>query len=171
MKNMNTIFKFSAFILLLAVMISCNDEEEPEVVRTPETEAQLIIQWKTAMKNRKNPVDSLEVVTGKYIYYIMDTTKVGTGENVKTGDEVTVNYAGIFLDGISFDSSDEYTYTHKDPETRMIPGWEAGIELLNKGASAAFLFPSEFAYGPTGRTGVIPPYTPLIFIIEVMNIK
>ncbi|HET6558426.1 MAG TPA: FKBP-type peptidyl-prolyl cis-trans isomerase [Prolixibacteraceae bacterium] len=174
MKKMNAILKFSVFILLLAVMASCNDEEEPKVVRTPETEAKLISQWKTAMKNKKNQVDSLEVETGKYIYYIMDTTKVGTGPNVKTGDELTVSYVGLFLDGISFDSSDEYTYIHKDtdPQKRMIPGWEAGIELLNKGATAAYLIPSRFAYGATGSYGgVIPPYTPLIFVIEVTNIK
>lgn len=172
MRKMNAILKFSAFILLLALMVSCNDEEEPKVVRTAETEAKLISQWKTAMKNNKNHVDSLEVKTGKYIYYIMDTTKVGTGANVKTGDTITVKYLGMFLDGISFDHSDEYTYTHKDTdlEKRMIPGWEAGIELLNKGALAAYLIPSEFAYGNTGR-GIIPPYTPLIFVIEVTNIK
>lgn len=173
MKKMNAILKFSAIILLLAVMVSCNDEEEPTVVRTAETEAKLISQWKTEMKKNKNHVDSLRMENGKYIYYIMDTTKVGTGANVKTGDEITVKYAGLFLDGFVFDSSEEYTYIHKDTdlEKRMIPGWEAGIELLNKGATAAYLIPSEFAYGVTGRSGIIPPYTPLIFVIEVTNIK
>lgn len=44
------------------------------------------------------------------------------------------------------------------------------MKKLNKGASAAFLIPSAKAYGTTGYRS-IPPNTPLIFIIEVVDIK
>jgi len=54
----------------------------------------------------------------------------------------------------------------------MIQGWEEGIEILSKGGSATFLIPSNKGYGPLGSEDrTIPPYTPLIFIIEVVNIK
>jgi len=62
------------------------------------------------------------------------------------------------------------TYIHKT--NRMIQGWEEGIEILSKGGSATFLIPSNKGYGPLGSEDrTIPPYTPLIFIIEVVNIK
>jgi FKBP-type peptidyl-prolyl cis-trans isomerase len=101
----------------------------------------------------------------------------GTGPTVGMGDTLTVKYTGYFMDGTIFDASSlhgdgTYTYIHKDtnPQKRMIQGWEEGIEVLSKGSRAIFLFPSDKAYGPYGY-GPIPPYSPLIFEIEVVNIK
>jgi len=74
------------------------------------------------------------------------------------------------MDGTIFDSSDDYTYVHKSSSQRMIAGWEEGIELLNKGAKATFLFPSSLAYGQYGYYS-IPGYSPLFFVIEVVDIK
>jgi FKBP-type peptidyl-prolyl cis-trans isomerase len=79
----------------------------------------------------------------------------------------------MFLDGQVFDASAYHgdgTYTYKHKTDPLILGWEEGIEVLNKGASAAFLIPSAKAYGVRGQ-GSIPPNTPLIFIIEVVDIK
>lgn len=175
MKKANLVLKISVILLLFVVsMTSClKDEEDPYASYTPEREASMIQSWRTQMKKNKVDVDSFMVDTTK-IYFVLDTTKVGTGPNVKTGDKLTVKYTGIFLNGITFDASNGYNYTHKDtnPDNRMISGWEAAIERLNKGASAAFLIPSAKAYGATGSYGgVIPPYTPLIFVIEVVDIK
>jgi FKBP-type peptidyl-prolyl cis-trans isomerase len=79
----------------------------------------------------------------------------------------------MFLDGTIFDSSTSFKYIHKntDPTKRLIQGWEEGIEILRNGGSAAFLIPSAKAYGAEGRIPSIPPYSPLIFIIEVIDIK
>lgn len=175
MKKANCVFKLSAILLLFVVsMTSClKEDEDPYAKFTPEREASLIQSWRAQMKKTHMNVDSF-MVEGTKIYFIPDTTKVGSGPNVKTGDKLTVKYTGIFLDATVFDSSNSYNYTHKDTDNtkRMIPGWEAAIEHLNKGASAAFLIPSAQAYGSTGSYGgYIPPYSPLIFVIEVLDIK
>lgn len=173
MNNMNRILKISVFFLIvLFAASSCNKEtEETPSIYTPEREAGLIKDWLATMVSNNNDIDT----TSTGLFYIVDTS--GTGPTVKTGDTLTVKYTGYFMDGSIFDASSlhgngTYTYTHKDtnPQKRMIQGWEEGIEVLSKGSKAIFLIPSDKGYGPDGY-GPIPPYTPLIFEIEVVNIK
>lgn len=178
MKKLNAILKFSAFLLLVVLMASCEKGEDP-IVNSPETEAKSIKSWLAAMKVKKNHVDSV-VNNNTTSFYYIKLDSIGTGNPATTGDTVTVIYTGMFIDGTVFDTSetsdsspDTYTYVHKDtdPLKRMIAGWEAGIELLKKGEKYAFLFPSNMAYGNYGYSRVIPPYSPLIFVIEVTDIK
>jgi len=167
MKRVNFVFKSFILVLFLAGLVSsCMKPEDPSSGNTAEAEATLIKSWKTQMKSNKLPYDS----TATKIFYVIDKTKVGTGANVTTGNKVTVKYTGTFMDGAIFDSSESFTYTHKSSTERMIAGWEEGIELLNKGAKATFLIPSALAYGEYGYYS-IPGYSPLFFIIEVVDIK
>jgi len=41
--------------------------------------------------------------------------------------------------------------------------------LLNKGSKATLILPSNLAYGEQGNQG-IPPFTPLVFEVEMVNI-
>jgi len=169
MKKLHGILKLSAFLLFVAIMASCKKDEDPYAGYTAERESALIKEWKSAMKLEEFVIDSTLID----IYFIRDTAKIGAGPTVVTGDQLTVKYTGMFLNGQVFDSSTSYKYTHKDtdPYKRMIPGWEEGIEVLKKGESAAFLIPSAKAYGTDGSTPIIPPNEPLIFIIEVVDIQ
>ena len=169
MKKLNNILKLSAFLFLLAVTVSCIKDEDPYAAYTPERETKLITEWLEAMTTKKNDIDT----TSTGLFYIEDATKVGAGPTVKSGDKVTVKYTGFFLTGQIFDDSSYHgdgtmTYVHKtDP---LIKGWEEGIEVLSKGAKATFLIPSAKGYGTFG-SGSIPPNTPLLFAIEVIDIK
>jgi len=170
MKKLNEILKLSVFILFVVIVASCKKDEDPNAGYTPEREAAMIKEWKAAMKTKNILLDS----TATGIFYRIDDTKVGTGDFIKDGDNITVKYTGMFMDGTVFDASANQntagtmTYVHKTD--RMIEGWEEGVELLKKGNSAVFMIPSAKAYGPNGYS-IIPPYTPLLFIIEVVNIQ
>lgn len=162
MKKMIMRFDVCAVLLVAIVFASgCKKYEEPY---SSAKEASQIKTWVVTMVKNNFNVDS--TLTG--LYYITD--KVGTIPLVHEGDTVTVKYTGMFLDKTIFDSSASYTYIHKANDQRMIPGWEEGIEHLGKGGSATLLVPSDQAYGPMGYS-VIPPYTPLLFVIEVIDIK
>jgi FKBP-type peptidyl-prolyl cis-trans isomerase len=167
MKNLTSLLKFGAIVLLAVVISSCGKNDP---YYTPAREATLMKDWLDAMVQKQKDIDT----TSTGLFYIAD--KVGTGATVQTGDTVTVKYTGMFMDGTIFDASayqneaGTMTYIHKSNDFRMIQGWEEGIEVLNKGASAVFLIPSAKAYGPTGYLS-IPPYSPLIFVIEVVDIK
>jgi len=97
----------------------------------------------------------------------------GTGKQATKGDMVSVHYKGQLLDGTVFDSS----YKRKEPIDftigvgQVIAGWDEGIQLLKIGDKARMVIPSNLAYGSRGAGGVIPPDAPLIFDVELVNIK
>jgi FKBP-type peptidyl-prolyl cis-trans isomerase len=169
-----TSLKVLVFLLLAAIVIpSCMKTQDQNAKYTPENEAALIQSWLNQMVTNKKDIDT--TTTG--LFYIVQT--VGTGATVHAGDSVTVKYTGMFLDGSVFDDSSyhgngTFKYLHKapsDPTKTLIQGWEEGIEVLNKGGIAAFLIPSAKGYGVNGSYPSIPPYTPLIFVISVVDIK
>ncbi|MCL4118093.1 UNVERIFIED_CONTAM: hypothetical protein GTU68_060718 [Idotea baltica] len=97
----------------------------------------------------------------------------GNGKSTTKGATVSVHYKGQLLDGTVFDSS----YERKAPIDfaigvgQVIPGWDEGIQLLQVGDKARMVIPSELAYGSRGAGGVIPPNAPLIFDVELMDVK
>jgi FKBP-type peptidyl-prolyl cis-trans isomerase len=100
-------------------------------------------------------------------------TKKGSGISPSIGSQVSVHYEGKLTDGTIFDSS----YKRDEPIKfavglgQVIKGWDEGIMLLNKGAIARFVIPSELAYGSRGVGGVIPPNSTLIFDVELISIE
>ena len=97
----------------------------------------------------------------------------GSGKKATKGTTVSVHYKGQLLDGTVFDSS----YKRKQPIDfalgvgQVISGWDEGIQLLKVGDKARFVIPSDLAYGSQGAGGVIPPNAPLIFDVELVNVK
>ena len=98
---------------------------------------------------------------------------VGEGKNPVAGSNVSVHYRGMLIDGTVFDSS----YQRNEPinfvlgQGEVISGWDEGIALLNKGASAKLVIPSDLAYGSRGAGGIIPPDATLIFEVELVDFK
>jgi FKBP-type peptidyl-prolyl cis-trans isomerase len=103
------------------------------------------------------------------LYIVIET--VGKGKKVKKGDRVTVDYTGYLLDGQKFDSSKDHgtPFTFTLGQNQVIKGWDEGIAKLNVGGKAKLIMPSNLAYGERGAGGVIPPYAPLIFEVEVIK--
>ena len=81
---------------------------------------------------------------------------------------VRVNYVGNFIDGTLFDrSEDEGAFI---PLEMVIPGWTEGLMLMSVGSTYRLFIPSELAYGKNGIQSVIPPYSTLIFTVELFEI-
>jgi FKBP-type peptidyl-prolyl cis-trans isomerase FkpA len=49
----------------------------------------------------------------------------------------------------------------------LIPGFNEGMKLLNRGGKALLIIPSKLGYGAQGAGGDIPPNTDLVFYIEM----
>jgi peptidylprolyl isomerase len=97
----------------------------------------------------------------------------GTGAKADSGDLVTVSYSGYLAkDSTKFDSSVERDepFTFKLGSHMVMPGWDEGIALLNKGTKARLIVPPALGYG-NRPSRVIPPNSTLIFDIEVVDIK
>tara|TARA_B110000467_G_C18332374_1_gene494332 strand:+ start:2192 stop:2971 length:780 start_codon:yes stop_codon:yes gene_type:complete len=113
--------------------------------------------------------DTITTVSG--LHYVI--VKEGEGLVPNSSQEVAVHYTGYLTDGTMFDSSVE----RGDPieffvgKGQVIKGWDEGIMLLNKGAKARFIIPSDLAYGERGAGGVIPPNATLVFDVELVEFK
>jgi FKBP-type peptidyl-prolyl cis-trans isomerase FkpA len=102
------------------------------------------------------------------------------------GDTLLVNYTGSTLEGKVFDSSiqadaqkgglNQPGRTYEPLQVivgtgAVIKGWDEGLLLLNEGSKAQFIIPSALGYGADGAGADIPPYSTLLFNIELVKIK
>ncbi|HSV87036.1 MAG TPA: FKBP-type peptidyl-prolyl cis-trans isomerase [Bacteroidales bacterium] len=97
----------------------------------------------------------------------------GTGAKAAPGATVSVHYEGRLLDGTVFDSSRErgVPIEFQLGVGQVIPGWDEGISLMYVGGIAQLIVPSHLAYGGQGAGDVIPPYSTLIFDVELIEVK
>jgi len=102
------------------------------------------------------------------IYHVQ--TAPGSGDLIKDGDEVKVKYVGKFMDGEKFDfSKGDETISVKVGTHGVIQGWEIALKTMRKGGKSTVVIPSALGYGEQGA-GPIPPNTPLVFDIEVVEV-
>ena len=95
----------------------------------------------------------------------------GEGPNPTTTSEVTVHYTGKLLDGTVFDSSVERGEPISFNLGQVIPGWTEGLQLMQPGAKYILYIPYDLAYGENGAGADIPPYSTLIFEVELISIQ
>ena len=116
----------------------------------------------------KNGVVAQPTSTG--LYYVK--TQDGTGEKPSKGSTVKAHYTGCLLDGTVFDTSIE----RGEPIEfvlgvgQVIPGWDEGIAMMSKGEKAVLYIPYYLAYGDRDL-GVIPPFSNLVFEVELIDFK
>ena len=94
----------------------------------------------------------------------------GSGRKPKAADSVKCHYEGRLIDGTVFDSS----YQRGTPATfglnQVIAGWTEGVQLMKEGAKYRFYIPFNLAYGVNGAGESIPPYSALVFDVELIEI-
>jgi len=109
-------------------------------------------------------------VTESGLQYIV--LKEGKGEKPAETSTVKVHYHGTLIDGTVFDSSVDRGAPAEFPVNRVIKGWTEGLQLMSVGSKYKFFIPQELAYGAFPREGgEIKPFMPLIFEVELLEIK
>ncbi|HTQ02862.1 MAG TPA: FKBP-type peptidyl-prolyl cis-trans isomerase [Polyangiaceae bacterium] len=103
---------------------------------------------------------------------VKEDVKVGKGAAAKTGDTVKVHYTGTLMNGSKFDSSRDRNepFEFKLGAGMVIKGWDEGVVGMKVGGQRKLTIPSDMAYGPSGHPPVIPPNSPLVFDIELLEI-
>jgi FKBP-type peptidyl-prolyl cis-trans isomerase len=99
-----------------------------------------------------------------------EVLSVTGGEKPSLRSVVLVNYEGALADGTVFDSSYMRGEPEEIPLNMVIPGWSEGLCLMGVGDVYILYIPSHLAYGRDGTGQIIPPYTPLIFRVELLEI-
>lgn len=153
-------FLFTGMVLSFSLAACDTAEPDPDPVELPELRA---------------VADSAYTVTVSGLKYF-DFVE-GSGPAADSGNGVTVHYSGFFTDGSLFDSS----LLRGQPlrfllgRGMVIDGWDEGIQGMKAGGQRQLYIPSDLAYGPEGRRDqfgnfIIPPNTPLIFDVEVIEL-
>ena len=94
----------------------------------------------------------------------------GTGKSPKATDKVRCHYEGRLINGQVFDSS----YQRNEPAdfglNQVIAGWTEGVQLMKEGAKYRFFIPYLLGYGERGAGSQIPPYSTLVFDVELIKV-
>jgi FKBP-type peptidyl-prolyl cis-trans isomerase FklB len=84
---------------------------------------------------------------------------------------VKINYTGKLINGCVFDASDNYS----EYVSAFVPGFTEGLKLMKEFGIYEFYIPYDLAYGQEGAgtegtSKHIPPYSTLIFRVELLDV-
>jgi FKBP-type peptidyl-prolyl cis-trans isomerase len=155
------------------------EEEQRQIIQKFIQEIQVKQTEKQAKANegkKKEGLDFLEAnkkaegiqVTESGLQYRI--VKKGNGKFPKKSDTVKVNYEGKLTDNTIFDSSFKRGQPVEFPLGNVIPGWTEGMQLIDVGGEIELFIPYNLGYGEAGTGGMIPPFSTLIFKVQLLEI-
>ncbi|MBA6255311.1 MULTISPECIES: FKBP-type peptidyl-prolyl cis-trans isomerase [unclassified Colwellia] len=111
--------------------------------------------------------DEVTVTESGLQYEVLAT---GEGEKPTAASMVRVHYHGTFINGDIFDSSLDRGQPAEFPVGGVIPGWTEALQIMAEGSKWRLYVPYHLAYGEQGSQGAIPPYSTLVFDVELLAI-
>ncbi len=160
--KMNSVMDKLAYEKQQAVLAA---EKEAEKERKLKLESEAIAAW-----IKDNNVTELPTESGLYILRL----EKGTGNIAKSGDEVSIHYELINLDGDLLESSYDYgnPISFRLGEGEMIPAIEEAVLTMAPGEKVRLVVPSELGFGDISiNEEWLPAYTPLIIDLELVSIQ
>jgi FKBP-type peptidyl-prolyl cis-trans isomerase len=139
-------------------------------------------------KENKNEIKSVEdymakkgikggIKTKSGAYVVIENAGDQT-RKADTGKVAYIKYKGYLQsNGEVFDTNFDSSKGHSDPisiivgQQPVIPAWQEALPYFAKGGSGKILVPAFLGYGAQGRPPVIPPYSNLIFDIQVVDVQ
>jgi FKBP-type peptidyl-prolyl cis-trans isomerase len=146
-----------------------------------QTEKQLFIKWSAELSEYENIIlrqflneEEPGIQPTREGFYMLPL-RAGHGRKIKKGDHIWVHYEGKFLNGKYFDG----TYRSREPvdfiygsQYILIAGLDHALRYMAEGEKAMIILPSGLAFGDKGDDfGIIPPYTSLVYTLEVIKIE
>ena len=94
----------------------------------------------------------------------------GDGKKPSATDRVQCHYEGTLIDGTVFDSSIKRGEPAVFGVNQVIKGWVEALQLMQEGAKWRLYIPYDMAYGEHGAGEMIPPYSALVFDVELIKV-
>jgi FKBP-type peptidyl-prolyl cis-trans isomerase len=104
--------------------------------------------------------------------YIMESV-AGQGIKIDSGAMVKLHFVVSTIDGKQiFSSMDrpeplKFQYGQKFDT----PGLEEAVGTMKKGSKAKVIVPSKMAFGEMGRGNVVPPYSTIVYNVEIIDVQ
>jgi len=143
-----------------AVISKKLQEQEQEAAKELSAEGEAFL-----LENAKR--DEVTVTESGLQYEVLAT---GGGEKPTAASTVRTHYHGSFINGDVFDSSVDRGQPAEFPVGGVIAGWTEALQMMTEGSKWRLYVPFDLAYGERGSQGAIPPYSTLIFDVELLAI-
>ncbi|MBO7101345.1 MAG: FKBP-type peptidyl-prolyl cis-trans isomerase [Bacteroidales bacterium] len=136
---------------------------EAEMEKARDAEPELIANYVKENNIKVQPnADGLYVIVKKQ----------GKGTKVAVGRQVAIHYTGRLIDGTVFDSSvGNEPLSYVVGQMGLIHGWEEGVMGQPEGSQLQLIIPSALGYGSQGAGQMIPPYSTLVFDLDIVSVK
>lgn len=169
--NIRGLFYALGVLWLALIAVSCGEDALPTPTAAPPTAAP------TQCVPNPGAVDDFCTqvpLTTEPDGLKLGDIKVGTGQVIKPGDKIMVQYTGWLTDsGVQFDSSRKpggSPFQVTVGAGRVIKGWDEGLVGMRVGGKRVLVIPPALGYGATGSPPTIPPNATLTFDVEVVSI-
>lgn len=116
-------------------------------------------------RNKTNP--NITTLESGLQYEVL---KEGSGKKPSATDRVQCHYEGTLVNGQVFDSSVKRGEPAVFGVNQVIPGWVEALQLMSEGSKWRLYIPYNLAYGEHGAGDLIPPYSTLIFEVELIKV-
>ncbi|GHT73455.1 hypothetical protein FACS189456_3920 [Bacteroidia bacterium] len=102
------------------------------------------------------------------------TLRNGNGKKAeKYGDVMQLYYVGRFLNGTKFDNTAKngtFRYV-RGLQFQMIQGIALMLATMSEGEKTLMIIPAKLAFGYKGLADIVPPFTPVVYEIEVVRVE
>jgi FKBP-type peptidyl-prolyl cis-trans isomerase FkpA len=139
------------------------------------------LRWAKDMKINENVIlstflkdEKINIPPVKEGFYLIPIHP-GNGRRVVKGDHIWIRYKGKFLNGKFFDGTVNLA-TPVDfiygTQMFLIEGLDQALSYLAEGEKVMVILPSSLAFGQEGSAGgIVPPFTSLIYELELVRIE
>eukprot|EP00455_Lapot_gusevi_P031488 TRINITY_DN3415_c0_g1_i1.p1 TRINITY_DN3415_c0_g1~~TRINITY_DN3415_c0_g1_i1.p1 ORF type:complete len:171 (+),score=42.60 TRINITY_DN3415_c0_g1_i1:69-581(+) len=126
---------------------------------------------KADWKAHKTLCKQISTIYSKNLGFTKVILQEGTGANPTNRSNVRVHYVGTLPNGKKFDSSRDrdQPFEFQLGIGCVIRGWDEGVATMKVGERSQFVIHHNAAYGERGYPPSIPPRTPLIFDVELLD--
>ncbi len=175
--------RIKPMLFSLIALASCNPTENSKDIKLLDQRENRPAQQSSIEAHRdflKKEVESIKTYiaereldldrNGTGIFYQIDS--LGAGENPQTNDEVSYRYKISMLNGALLYASPEgkNAQLRIDREDAEI-GLHEALKMLRVGDKGLFILPSHRAFGVAGDQNKVPPFTALVYELELIDIQ
>lgn len=171
--------KLLILLTLLSVFNQCRNKEKEKQRDLTQQEVQqpMIRVNKELIRQESEDIDAyverhkLQVErTGTGLRYMI--YKKGGGEKATTGKVAKINFTVKLLDGtLCYTSEKTGPQEFKIGEANVESGLHEGIQLMSVGDKAIIIIPSHRAHGLIGDSEKIPPLSPIVYDVELLELR
>lgn len=136
------------------------EEVQKMTASSAQTEAEYFAKLEQEHPNIKKTTDG----------YYYEVIKEGKGPKAQLGQRIRFHFRGsnMMTGEVLVESYSEEPIVHVLGNP-MFKGMQLGMQLMNAGSHYRFYFPNQLAYGASG-SDIVPPYTPVIYEVELQEI-